>query len=80
MLMACLLVLQGAYAIDVHFSASDGGVGVGGIHNSYDVNDDISVSGESSASFSDASIPAMPAPTTSAAGFTGASRVSMARW
>ncbi len=53
MLMACLLALQGAYAIDVHFSASDGGGGVVGIHNSYDVDDGISVSGESSASFDD---------------------------
>ncbi len=49
--ITCLLVLQGAYAIDMYFSASDGGGESVSIWDSYNVDDSVEVSGESAASF-----------------------------
>lgn len=48
----CLLACQGAFAIDISFSASNGRGSVG-ITDSYDVDDSVGVSGRSSASFGD---------------------------
>jgi hypothetical protein len=48
--IVCLLVCQGACAIDISFSASSGGGSVG-MTDSYDVDDSVGVSGRSSASF-----------------------------
>jgi len=50
--IACFLIFQGVYAIDISFSASSGGGSVG-ITDSYDVDDRVGVSGRSSASFGD---------------------------
>ena len=44
------LIFQGAYAVDIHFSASGGGEYVG-MTDSYDVDESVEVSGTSSASF-----------------------------
>ena len=54
--MTFLLALQGAYAIDMHFSASDGGGRTVSIWDSYDVDDSVEVYGESSACFDDLSM------------------------
>jgi len=51
--ITCLLIFQGAYAIDMHFSASDGGGRSVSIWDYYDVDDGVEVSGESSAGFGD---------------------------
>ncbi len=48
--IACFLIFQGVYAIDISFSASSGG-GTVGIAGSYDVDDSVGVSGKASASF-----------------------------
>ena len=48
--IACFLIFQGAYAIDFHFSASNGGESVG-MTDSYDVDDSVGVWSRSSASF-----------------------------
>ncbi len=48
--ITCLLVFQGAYAIDMHFAASDGGGSVS-IWDHYDVDDSVEVSGTTLASF-----------------------------
>jgi hypothetical protein len=48
--IACFLIFQGVYAIDISFSASSGGGSVG-MTDSYDVGDSVGVSGRSSASF-----------------------------
>jgi hypothetical protein len=48
--ITCLLIFQGAYAIDMHFSASDGGGSVS-IWDHYDVDDSVEVSGTTLASF-----------------------------
>jgi hypothetical protein len=50
--IVCLLVCHGACAIDISFSASNGG-GTVGIVDSYDVDDSVGVSDRSSASFGD---------------------------
>ena len=44
------LIFQGAYAIDMYFSASDGS-GTGGVVESYDVDENVEVSSRASASF-----------------------------
>ncbi len=48
--ITCLLIFQGAYAIDFHFSANSGS-GTVGIAESYNVEESIGVSGRASASF-----------------------------
>jgi hypothetical protein len=47
----CILILQGASAVDMHFSASSGGESVS-IWDHYDVDNSVEVSGQSSAGFS----------------------------
>ena len=50
----CLLIFQGgAYAIDMHFSASDGGGRSVSIWDHYEVDDGVCVGGQTSASFKD---------------------------
>ena len=46
----CILILQGASAINIHFSASSGGQTVG-VVDSYSIDDSVGVSGKASASF-----------------------------
>ncbi|UEC43533.1 MAG: hypothetical protein METHAR1v1_1480002, partial [Methanothrix sp.] len=46
----CILILQGATAINIHFSASSGGQTVG-VVDSYDIDDSVGVRGKASASF-----------------------------
>ena len=50
MVVICILIFQGATAINIHFSASSGGQTVG-IVDSYDIDDSVGVSGKASASF-----------------------------
>ena len=49
--MTCLLIFQGAYAINMQFSASDGGGNSVSISESYNVDNGVEVWGQSSAAF-----------------------------
>jgi hypothetical protein len=51
--ITCLLIFQGAYAIDMHFTASDGGGRSVSIWDHYEVDDGVCVGGQTSASFKD---------------------------
>jgi hypothetical protein len=51
--ITCLLIFQGAYAIDMHFTASDGGGRSVSIWDHYEVDDGVYVGGQTSASFKD---------------------------
>lgn len=48
----CILILEGASAINIHFSASSGGQTVG-VVDSYNIDDSVGASGKASASFED---------------------------
>ena len=49
--ITCLLIFQGAYAINMQFSASDGGGNSVSIWESYNVDNSVEVKGQSSAAF-----------------------------
>jgi hypothetical protein len=54
-LLACLILIPGAYSIEVEFSAEEGGDSVG-ILNNYEVSEGISVKEEAEAEFDDLEI------------------------